>query len=691
VIVHIVEYNLTQVRKRFHALFPRASQMASKLNRRRFLRNAGVVAGSAAVLHRTALSFPADASAAAASADVATKNLTRSAVAKVKWKAEPFSMTDVRLLPGTYKDMLEVNRSFLYSLPNDRLAHNFRVTAGIASDAEPLGGWERPDCELRGHYIGHYLSACAMLYASTGDDFIRAKADDLVSTLAKCQAKDGYLSAFPTEEFDRLRAHKQVWAPFYTYHKIMAGMIDMYEHTGNKQALDIAERMAGWAAAFSQPISDDDWQRVLLVEQGGMMESAFNLYAITGDTKYRDLAYRFQHHKILDPLAAGEDKLAGNHANTNIPKVIGAARGYELTGDDHFRAISDNFYRFITEHHAYCTGGTSNYEGWEAPDAIASKLGPAAEECCCSYNMMKLSRHLYGLNPDPKFFDYYERVLYNVRHGTQDGNGMLMYYVSLQPGMYKTFGTALDSFWCCTGTGSEEYTKLNDSIYWHDEDSLFVNLYIPSTLDWRERGMKVKQTTKFPEEQRITLTVENPPSKATAIKLRIPYWATKDVAVAVNGQAVQATPAASSYVTVNHDWKSGDVVTLDLPLTLHVDTAPDDKKVQAAMYGPLVLAVRMGTEDLTASMINGPEGPRRNDQGYPMPVVDLRPPDALPWEKGPQGQAPLPGEVWFEKTEGTRWQPLMFHSKGRGPIHTLVPLNTIMDERYSVYVRNNSV
>jgi DUF1680 family protein len=659
-----------------------------KLSRRLFLGGAAA-AGAAVITGPKSALGQSDAKRSGIVADVATKDLVHSTVAKVQWKAEPFPMTDVRLLPSFWKDTMELNRSYLYSLPNDRLAHNFRVTAGLPSDADPLGGWEDPKCELRGHYIGHYLSACAMLYASTGDEFIRAKADELVSMLAACQAKDGYLSAFPTEEFDRLREFKEVWAPFYTYHKIMAGMIDMYEHTGNRQALEIAERMAGWAAAFSQPLSEADWQRVLLVEQGGMMESAYNLYGITGDAKYRDLAVRFYHKKIMDPLADGQDILAGNHANTNIPKVIGAARGYELTGDERLRAISENFYRMVTEHHAYCTGGTSNGELWRAPDAIAKELGPAAEECCCSYNMMKLARHLYGQNPDAKFFDYYERLLYNVRYGTQDRNGMLMYYVSLKPGEYKTFGTPLDSFWCCTGTGSEEYTKLNDSIYWHDRDTVFVNLYIPSRLEWRERGLKLRMETKFPAEERVTLTVEAAPEGMTGIALRVPYWATEGVKAAVNGSPEKTTGGPSSYVTLERQWKAGDVITLDLPLVLHVNEAPDDKTVQAAMFGPLVLAGRMGAEGLTARMIYAGPGPQWGDNGYAMPVVDLRPirrPNGTVADQA-SGQNSSAGGVWFERVEGSREYPLMFQTKGRGPVHTLVPLNRIMDERYSVYLK----
>jgi DUF1680 family protein len=641
----------------------------NRLTRRRFLGTAAA-AGTTALLPRESLAAPQPASAPA------------TPIASAKGLAEPFPLTDVHLLPSLWKDTLERNRSFLYSLPNDRLAHNFRVTAGLPSDAEPLGGWEAPDCELRGHYVGHYLSACALLHASTGDQPIAAKANDLVAILAEYQAKDGYLGAYPTELYDRLRAYKPVWAPFYTYHKILAGLIDMYQHTGNQQALVMAQRMADWADAYSRSISDEDWQKVLLVEHGGMNEAAFNLYALTGNPKYRALAYRFEHHKIFDPLAANEDKLAGNHANTNIPKVIGAIRGYELTGDHRYLTIAQNFHRIVTEHHAYCTGGTSNGEVWHAPDAIAAQLGFSAEECCCSYNMMKLTRHLFAHQPDPKLFDYYERLLLNVRYGTQDRNGMLMYYVSLKPGLYKTFGTQNDAFWCCTGTGSEEYAKLNDSIYFHADDALFVNLFLPSRLDWKDRGLRLTQTTKYPNEERVTLTVDHSPSKPTALKIRVPYFASQGLAVSINGQPQTVSAEPSTYVTLDHPWKTGDIIAIDIPMTLHLDTAPDDKQVQAAMLGPLVLAARLGTEDLTASMIYG-DIFRQEDDGYPMPAVDLRPRD-----DHNQPVATAPGTLWFERTDGSKQYPLQFRTLGRGPQHTLVPFNQILDERYSVYLRN---
>jgi DUF1680 family protein len=650
--------------------------MEQGITRRNFLSGAAAT-GTAALL-------PSSAFAMAGSKETQT-TAGSGVAAAVELKAKAFPMTQARLLPSFWKDTMELNRSFLYSLPNERLAHNFRVTAGIPSDADPLGGWEAPDCELRGHYVGHYLSSCALMHASNADDAIANKANDLVTMLSECQAKDGYLGAYPTEFYERLRHYQEVWAPFYTYHKIVAGLLDMYQHAGNRQALDMAVRMMDWADAYAWSFNESDWQRVLLVEQGGMNEASFNLYAITGNKKYLNLAYRFEHKKIFDPLAAGDDKLDGNHANTNIPKVIGAARGYELTGDARYRQISENFYRFVTEHHAYCTGGTSNGEMWHAPDAIASELGPDAEECCCSYNMLKLTRHLFARQPDAKFFDYYERLLMNVRYGTQDRNGMLMYYVSLQPGKFKTFGTIFDSFWCCTGTGSEEYSKLTDSIYFHDDNSLYVNLFIPSKLEWPERGLKLRQTTKYPYDERITFTIDSAPSSPVAFKIRIPYWAAKGVRVSINGASQDAAATPSTYLNLEHGWKAGDVIAVDIPLTLHIASTPDDKQVQAAMYGPLVLAARLGTDELTTSMIYGNNGPRGGGDGYPMPAVDLRP-AAGDAANGHTAAPAAATDVWFEQSEPSALYSLQFRTKGRGLIHTLVPLNRIMDERYSVYL-----
>ncbi len=287
---------------------------------------------------------------------------------RIPWKVRPFPMKQVRLGEGACKQAMEADRRYLHSLPPDRLLHTFRVNAGFPSTAQPLGGWEAPDCELRGHYAGgHYLSAAALMYASTGDDELKANANTVVAELAKCQdaLKSGYLSAFPIEFFDRLRERQKVWAPFYTIHKIMAGNLDMYVHCGNAQALEVAEKIAGWTAGYTQSLSYDHMQRVLGTEFGGMGESLSNLYALTGKEEYLEVAQRFDKKQFFDPLAAHRDELKGLHVNTHIPQVIAAARYYELTGDRRYRDIAEYFFDEVVSERSYCTGGTSNGEVME--------------------------------------------------------------------------------------------------------------------------------------------------------------------------------------------------------------------------------------------------------------------------------------------------------------------------------------
>ncbi len=588
---------------------------------------------------------------------------------KVAWKVEPFPMTQVKLRSGPFKEMMEVNRKYLLEVPNDRLLHTFRITAGLPSTAEPLGGWEAPDCELRGHFAGgHYLSACALMYSSGTDEELRAKGNDLVVELAKCQKANGYLGAYPESFYDRLRKHEKVWAPYYTYHKIMAGHLDMYVHCGNEQALVTTQRMADWAYDWIMPLSDDELQRIYRVEYGGMMEVLYNLYAINGQQKYAALARRFGKNAFFDPLAAHEDHLDGLHANTHIPQVIGAARGYELTGDDRYRSIADYFWQEVVAKHTYATGGTSDGEGWQAPGQLAKQLGPAAQECCCSYNMMKLSRHVYGWTADPKIMDYYEQLLVNVRLGTQDKDGMLMYYVPLKPGMWKTFGTEFGAFWCCTGTGVEEYAKTNDSIYFHDDKSIYVNLFIGSEVVWPQKGITLVQDTNFPAEQGTTLTISAAKPKRLTVKIRIPYWA-QGAAIKINGDvAANIAAPPGTYAELTRKWKDGDKVEISLPMTLHASPLPDDQTLQAAMYGPLVLAAQMGTAGLTEKMIYGDSGPDdEHDKPIAMPAVAAA------------------GAEWFEKVPD---EPLQFRTIGTGSTK-LKPLYQIMDERYSVYLKIN--
>jgi len=587
---------------------------------------------------------------------------------KVTWRVLPFPMTQVRLGQGPCTLAMEADRQYLHSLPPDRLLHTFRVNAGIPSSAQPLGGWEAPDCELRGHYAGgHYLSAAALMYASTADEDLKKNANTVVAELGKCQAalKSGYLSAFPIEFFDRLRERQRVWAPFYTIHKIMAGLLDMYVYTGNEQALEMVQKMADWTAGYTGSLSYEHMQRVLGTEFGGMGEVLSNLYAVTGKEYYLEVAQRFDKKQFFDPLAAHRDELKGLHVNTHIPQVIAAARYYELTGDHRYRDIAQYFWDEVVSERSYCTGGTSNGESWNTdPGKLSTELGPSTTECCCAYNMMKLTRHLFGWSPDARLMDYYERTLFNHRLGTiNPEDGTMMYYLPLASGYWKTFGKPFDSLWCCTGTGSEEYAKLTDTIYFHNDDSLYVNLFIDSQLEWSQKGLHVRQETRFPEEQGTTLTISAKNPVQLGINLRVPYWA-EGGSVKINGAALPAFASPSSYLTLNRVWNTGDKIELSLPMGLHIDPMPDDQTIQAAMYGPLVLAGRF--DAVAKEMSYGDYEPKPGNQ---QKVPDITANAARPTE-------------WIEPDAK---QPLTFHAVGQVQPLMMVPLYKVIHERYAVY------
>jgi DUF1680 family protein len=578
-------------------------------------------------------------------------------------RIRPFAMTEVRLLDGPFKDAEDWNRAYMQRLPADRLLHNFRVNAGLPSSAEPFGGWEEPKGELRGHFTGHYLSGAALLYASTGDADIKTKADYMVAELAKCQEKlgGGYLSAFPLEFWTRLDARQKVWAPFYTIHKIMAGMFDMYSLAGNQQALDVLKGMAGWADTWTASKSEAHMQEILQTEYGGMNEVLYNLAAATNDDRWAAVGDRFTKKVFFNPLASRRDELRGLHVNTHIPQVIGAARRYELSSDERFHDVADFFWYEVVSARAYVTGGTSNGEGWLTPPrqlAAELKRSVATAECCCAYNMLKLTRHLYGWTGDPRYFDYYERVMLNHRLGTiYPKTGATQYYLSLTPGTWKTFGTEDHSFWCCTGTGVEEYSKLNDSIYWQDDKGLLVNLFIPSELDWKEKGIRLRQTTQFPTQPSTLLSFAVDKPAQLSVRIRVPAWVADGASVKLNGKTLEASPTPGSYFTLNRVWKNGDRIELQMPMRLHKESMPDDPKLQAFLYGPLVLAGDLGAEGLKPEMLVGPNAPRLNSAPH-LEIPQLK----------------------FEDIQASP-KPLTFHAANV----ELTPLNSLFDKRYTVY------
>jgi len=595
----------------------------------------------------------------------------------IAFKAEPFDLTDVRLLDGPFQDAMLRDKALLLGMDPDRLLHNFRVTAGLPSTAQPLGGWEAPTCELRGHFVGHYLSACSLMYASTGDNALKTRVDYMVAELAKCQDalptqgyNKGFLSAYPESLFDRVDAGQRVWAPYYTLHKIMAGLLDAYEHCGNQQALDVDEKIAGWLEFRVGRLSHDQMQAALKNEQGGMNEVLANLYAATGKADYLKLAEAFNHEAFFAPLAAGQDELDGLHANTQIPKVIGAARQYEVTGDPRMHQIAAFFWDRVALHRSWVIGGHSDREHFFPIMDFSDHLSPVTAETCNTYNILKLTRHLFEWDASAAEMDFYERALYNHILSSQDPDtGMMTYYVSMKPGHFKVYSTPVDSFWCCMGTGVENHAKYGDTIYFHAPDTLYVNLFIPSTLRWTDEGVTVRQETKFPDEGTTRLTIHCAAPRKFAVELRHPDWAPA-VAVFVNGKRQDVASEPASYLTLDRTWHDGDEIEYRIPMALHVESLPNDPTTVSLLYGPVVLAGDMGADGLPA---NGQEAKQPGDLN-----------------RVPDPPAPVfacsAGEI-LSHVQRAAGKGIAFKTKGlvKPADISLIPFYQVHHDRYTVY------
>jgi DUF1680 family protein len=604
---------------------------------------------------------------------------------KIAPRARPFALRDVRLLDGLFRDAMLRDQKFLLELDPDRLLHDFRVNVGLPSTATPLGGWEKPDVELRGHSVGHYLSALALMYASTGDERFKARGDLMVAELAKVQAagpahgfNTGYLSAFPETFIDRVEARQKVWAPYYTLHKIMAGLLDMYQLCGNQQALDVLLRQADWVKFRQDRLPREKQQAMLMTEHGGMIEVLANLYAVSGNPEHLRIARTFDHDFLFDPLARRDDPLNGLHANTQIPKIIGVAREYELTGDPRYRDIASFFWERVAKYRSYANGGHSDGESFFPIEQFSHHLSADTSETCNTYNMLKLSRHLFAWAPSAETMDFYEKGLYNHILASQDpATGMMIYYCPLKPGAYKSYSTPDNSFWCCVGTGMENHAKYPDTIYFHDDQdkTLYVNLFVASELTWKDTGLIVRQETRFPEEDTTRLSFTATKPTRLAVKVRYPSWVRSGFTIAVNGKPENITAQPGSYVTIDREWKTGDAVQVHLPMTLRLEAMPDDPHVVAVLYGPVLLAGDLGTEGLDQIKRYGPSAPLLGRIKTPVvPAFVAQQPSALLASIKPVANT-------------TATTPLTFKTSGLGQPQdvTLIPFFKASDMRYTVY------
>jgi DUF1680 family protein len=599
----------------------------------------------------------------------------------VSLAVQPFPPQDVRLLDSPFKRAMELDARYLLSLDPDRLLSWFRKEAGLKPKAEVYGGWESQG--IAGHSLGHYLSACSRMYQDTSDTRFLDRVNYIVEQLAECQKAngDGYVAAIPNgkrifAEIARGEVHSKDfninggWVPWYTLHKEFAGLIDAYRFCSNKQALTVVTNLANWAEAATARLTPDQWQTMLVCEQGGMNEALANLYSLTGNTHYLNLAEKFYHHAVMDPLARGEDRLDGLHSNMQIPKVIGAARLYELTGNPTDRAIADFFWDRVALHRSYVIGGNADAEHFFPVTHFARHLSASTCETCCTYNMLKLSRHLFQWSPDAAVMDFYERALYNDILASQDPDtGMFVYLMSLKSGGFKTYSTRDDSFWCCVGSGMENHARYSDAMYFHSDSALYVNLFIPSQLTWPEKHLLLRQETQFPAADTTRLLFERVgSSNLLDLNIRWPAWAKPPLTVQVNGQEQEVNGHPGSYITLRREWRAGDHVDIRLPMRLHTEPLPGTTNILAVLYGPIVLAGELGTNDMPASVYAKVQTKFVRWPAPPAPVFVLDSGSLVDHIK-PTGHA------------------LTFRTEdlGRPEDVTLAPLYDIAHQRYAVY------
>ncbi len=635
--------------------------------------------------------------------------------------AHPLPLSDVRLTGGPLKHAQDLDADYLLKLEPDRMLYHLRKRAGLESKAKQgYGGWDADGRQLTGHICGHYLSAISYMWAATDDPRFKERIDYIVSELKEIQDKqgDGYLGALmgnarppqrgaPNQQnelldgkllFAQLAEGKilsggfdlnGMWSPWYVEHKIFAGLRDAYRLAGNRTALEVEIRFAEWADGILSKLSEIQVQRMLATEFGGMNEIMIELYADTGDKRWLKAADYFEHHAVIDPLARHEDILPGKHGNTQVPKLLGALERYIYTGESRDGFAAAFFWDRVAEHHSFVTGGHGRNEYFGQPDKFTDMIDGRTAESCNVYNMLKMTRKLFALWPDPHYADFHERALFNHILGSIDPeNGSTCYMVCVgQSGHQREYADMFQSFTCCVGSGMESQALHGDGIYYESADHFWINLYAPSTAESKGLGLRIDVKTDFPEGDSVEAALTLKSTREFTIAIRRPFWVATNFSVKVNGELVnESEPRAedaqfrgrgtgrttrttsrpvSSYIELKRDWKTGDTIELSLPKTLRLEALPDSPHRAAIMWGPLVLAGDLGPEQRRPGFRD--RGASTNQSAVPVFLA-----------------AEQPVSEWVKPVDG---KPAEFHTEGVGRDKDveLVPFYRLHHRNYGIY------
>lgn len=605
---------------------------------------------------------------------------------------QPFPLDKVKLLESPFRKAQETDKKYILSLDADRLLAPFLREAGITSRAKSYGNWENSG--LDGHTGGHYLSALANMYAASEDPEIGKRLAYTVNWLDSCQQKDGdgYVGGIPggKQMWEEIGAGKinaasfslnSKWVPLYNIHKLFAGLADAYSIAGNKQAKDVLVKLSHWFLQVTEKLSDEQIQTMLRSEHGGMNELFADVAHLTGDKRFLDLARRFSHRSILDPLLENRDALNGLHANTQIPKVIGFMRIAQLTDNKPWADAARFFWNTVTNNRTISIGGNSVREHFHPATDFSSMIetreGP---ETCNTYNMLKLSKLLFTSEPSAAYMDYYERAVYNHILSSQHPQGGFVYFTPIRPQHYRVYSQPQQGFWCCVGTGLENHGKYGEMIYAHNNKDLFINLFIPSQLTWKEKGLTLKQQTAFPNSEKTQFHFTLTTPQTFAVAYRYPTWVREGKLKAyINNKQVKAVQGENGYVTIERKWKTGDVLSLHLPMEVKAEYLPDGSQWLSFVRGPIVLAAATDTSGLVG--IRADDSRMGHIASGPLYPIEKAPMIVSESKDFSKALKPVKGKQFTYTAAGVIYPDSFRHLQ-------LVPFYTLHDARYMLYWRH---